>query len=654
MRNGPANTSLLALLSIAVALLAFLVFEVNHVEHRLIVQGEQIQALGEATEKLAASGVRLASAGAAGAVLADDAPAHVLHPDVPNFLKPRKDYVAPPGAAVDGVLFRGWPSGDPKGFNALIDNSAELGELIESYIATPFASRDPWENPDDFYGELATRIEITDDYKEFTMYLRHGMKWQTPSGVDLNDPKFAWLKGDHEVTAKDFVFTFDMMTSPQVENGFLKNYYAELESYKAVDDYTFVIRWKKKQYTNVSFSVEIAPLPEFVFAYDSDGTRFPKETVGARLNQHWYNNKGDIGAGAYSMASYEPGARIRLVRNENYPFAKPAIAAISYPIYTDPNQTLLKLKAHELSIGALTAGQYREEILQYKDAPKKPAGSPFFDGRISCQITDQPVFSYIGWNADKPLFADKRVRRAMTFAFDRKRILDSVFVGLGAITTGPYLHSSPYYDPSITPIPFDLEQAKKLLSDAGWTDTDGDGLVDKQLRPGDAKRSPFEFTLLVYGSSKEYASLANIFKEDLLKIGVKMNVDAAEWSLMQKRMDEKTFDAYTGAWGLPWEMDLYQIFHSSQADVPKGSNRVGFRNKEADRIIEQLRVTFDHDERVKLAHEFDHIVDDEQPYSFFIVRKGEYCWWNDVKNVKFAKLSPIVNTSPWWVAKGGD
>jgi ABC-type transport system substrate-binding protein len=242
----------------------------------------------------------------------------------------------------------------------------------------------------------------------------------------------------------------------------------------------------------------------------------------------------------------------------------------------------------------------------------------------------------------------------MTYATNRAGILEKVFAGLGSLTTGPFQNTTPYYDSSIAPYPFDLDRAKKLLAKAGWQDTDGDGLLDKTLRPGDAKRTPFEFTILVYGSRQEYTALANIMKDDLLRIGVKMNIDAAEWSLMQKRMEEKNFDAYTGGWGSPWESDPYQVWHSSQADVPKGSNRVGFRNKQADAIIEKLRDTFDRAERIRLSHEFHRIVHDEQPYTFFFDEKNVYCTWNEVKGIVFSKVRPITNSLPWWVARAAN
>ena len=117
---------------------------------------------------------------------------------------------------------------------------------------------------------------------------------------------------------------------------------------------------------------------------------------------------------------------------------------------------------------------------------------------------------------------------------------------------------------------------------------------------------------------------------------------------MLKRMEEKKFDAYTGAWGSPWSTDPFQIWHSSQADVPKGSNRVGFRNKKADALIEELRATLDKAKRIELFRELHRIVHTEQPYSFVFTAKFPYCYKSTLQNVMFAKDRPIEDTRPWW------
>src|SRR5689334_12511018 len=206
MRNGRSTDYvILGALGGVLSVGVFVAVQLNRIERKLVVQSQEIRALGEATDRL--RGTRTVERQSSGSESAE-APAHVLHPDVPNFLKPKETHWPPPGATLDGTIVRGWASGDPKGFNSMIENAADLSEGIEAYAASPIADRNGWTNPDDWHGELATRIEITDDFKEFTIYLRRGVKWHTVPNIDLNLPKYAWLKGDHDVTAHDLVFTF--------------------------------------------------------------------------------------------------------------------------------------------------------------------------------------------------------------------------------------------------------------------------------------------------------------------------------------------------------------------------------------------------------------------------------------------------------------
>jgi peptide/nickel transport system substrate-binding protein len=631
-----------------VGLLAVSALQLHAVEGRLLTQSQQIRVLGEATERMAAKLERLEG----GAVTSSSSPlpgsSRVLHPELKDFLFPKETHWPPPGARTNGVLAMDWFTGDPKGFNPVIENSADLSDKLRAYVESRLAQRNRWSDPDKFYGDLAWRIEVTDDFKEFTFYLRKGVKWHPVSGVDLTLPRYAWLNEEHELTAHDFVFYFDMLMHPQVQNGFIKSYFEQLESWKALDDYTLQVKWKKTEAGNVEQTLLTSPLPKFLYAYAEDGTPIPEATLGLAFNQHWYNNRGLVGTGPYRLAQYVPGSHMQLERNEEYYGELPAIKSVRYPIYTDLTQTVLKLKSGELSFGQLRSGQYREEIQQYDGLPeaKRPKESPFLNGTIQCDVVDQTSYYYIGWNADNPLFADKRVRTAMTLAINRQEIISKVFSGMGKIARGPFLESSGYLAPEIQPLAFDLKRSLALLKEAGWADTDGDGLLDKADASG--KRAPFAFTLLIYGSRPEWASAANVIKEDLLGIGVKMNIDAAEWSLMLKRMEERKFDAFTGAWALPWSTDPFQVWHSSQADAAKGSNRVGFRNKQADAIIEELRVTLDPKKRSELLRSFHRILHEEQPYTFMFVPKIPFCHRNTIQNTVYAKERPLQDYQPWW------
>lgn len=642
----------LSLLGLCALLLGFGVLQLHSLQSQVIIHAQQLRALGEQSDKISSQLERLNTVGlVAPAAETTKQPypnVKLLHPEVPNFVTEEEMKWPPADATTDGVLARGLSSGDPKGFNLLIENSADLSDLA-NYVVDSLAARNSWTDPDKWYGQLAWRVEITDDYKEYTFYLRQGVKWHPVSGVDLTSKKHAWLNKSHELTAHDFVFALDMTLNPQVENGFTKSYYQDIESYRAEDDYTLVVRWKKKTYQSLSATLGLNPLPRFLYAFDEAGNEYPKETVGLRLNQHWYNNKGIVGTGPYRFESYKPGVKIELGRSQDYFGQKPAIERLTFPIYTDPKQTVLKLKSGEINFGKLMPGQYREEVLAWKDQPEaqRPKNNPFVNGQLECVVTDYPAFSYLGWNADKPLFSDPKVRTAMTLALNREQLIQEVFVGLGSVANGPWLPQTGQLDPSIDPLKFDLARATKLLAEAGWADTDGDGLLDKVLG---GQKTPFVFTLLIYGNSAEYTSLGNIFKEDLLKIGVQLKIEAADWSLMQKRMDEKKFDAFTGGWAMSWDNDPHQLWHSSQADIPKGSNRVGFRNSEADQLIEELRGTFEAEKRTTMLRRLHRLIYDAQAYTFLRVVQSPYCWSKEVKNVTFAKVRPIEDSRPWWVS----
>ena len=630
-------------------LLGVSALQLHAVESRLVTQSQQLRVLGEATERVAAQLERVRG-GVSSAAPASNEPSlqGVLHPELKDFLKAKETHWPPAGAKTNGTIAVDWYSGDPKGFNPILENAGNYNDKVLRYVESSVARQNGWTNPDSLYGDLAWRVEVADDFKEFTIYLRKGVKWHSVSGVDLSSPRYAWLNQEHPLTAHDFVFMFDMLLHPQVQNGFAKSYYQELASWKALDDHTLQLKWKKTQAGNVDQSLLISPLPKFLYAFAEDGTPIPEATLGLAFNQHWYNNRGIVGTGPYRFANYTPGVSMRLERNEDYYEELPALKSITYPIYTDRTQTVLKLKSGELSFGQLSQGQYREEVLRFEGLPEaeRPKGSPFLNGDIKCDVVDDPRYYYMGWNEENPLFKDRRVRRAMTLALNRQEIVTKVFSGLGQVARGPFLETTPHLAPEIQPLPFDLKQAGALLAEAGWSDTDGDGLLDKALEGG--KRSPFAFTLLIYGSSPEFSSAANIFKEDLLSIGIKMSIDAAEWSLMQKRMEEKKFDAYTGAWGLPWSQDPYQLWHSSQADVPKGSNQVGFRNAKADALIEELRNTLDKDKRTVMFRDLHRIIHEEQPYSFMFVPRFADCYRKGLEGVIYSKTRPVANVLPWW------
>ncbi|MCL4245768.1 MAG: hypothetical protein KJ002_11670, partial [Candidatus Dadabacteria bacterium] len=204
--------------------------------------------------------------------------------------------------------------------------------------------------------------------------------------------------------------------------------------------------------------------------------------------------------------------------------------------------------------------------------------------------------------------------------------------------TNPFYINSPEYDKSIEPIPYDPAAARKLFEEAGWVDHDGDGIRDK-----DGVKFSFEF--LIPGGSETGEKIATILKEELDGIGINMTIRKTEWAVFTTRLNERNFDAVTLAWSMGIESDPYQIWSSTQAEA--GSNFIGFKNAEVDRLIETARKEFDRDKRIELYRQFSEIIHEEQPYTFLFCRKATVAVNKRFENVTVYPLG--IEPTEWYV-----
>lgn len=634
-RTFKATIALIISLIVLAVLTIFNVTQTNNAEKNIVDINRKIEALTKSNARILdqlRSGVAV-SGQSGGGQSSSDPYAEALN-DPNNILEAQTKPLIPADAQEGGTFSR--MLGDtPKGYNWLTENSADVAEL-QTYVHNTLAQRD-YEDPEKWIPQLAYKVEVSDDNLTYTVHLKKGIYWQVPN-VDFSTGRYDWLREPRELKAEDAVFYFEMIQNPKVQAGAIKNYYEDLEKAEVIDDYTFKVVWAKKVYQSLEFTIEAYPLPKWLFTKNEDGEDIPEEVLGTQFNNHWAAHY-PIGTGPYRITEIKKDERIVLERNERFWDTKPPIEKVEYQIIKDPNTAYLKLTGNALDMTSLPPPVYKQDVLEAGDK------SPFKTGKLDYDIITRPVYYYIGWNADKPLFSDKRVRRAMTYAMDREGIIEKVLSDLGRASSGPFLPDHPANHPDVEPYPYDLDKAAELLKEAGWEDTDNNGILDKVI---DGKKVEFRFSILAYNNPSARSYL-DVYKEALRKIGVHMTPNYVDWSLMQKQMDEREFDALTGGWALGWSNDPYQLWHSSQADMIKGSNRVGFRNERADEIIETLRVTFDEDERIKLFQEFHQILHDEQPYTFFYQPKTPFAWQTKMQNMVFQQLRPQDLSLPWWI-----
>ena len=640
-KNILRSMTTVGLLAVVVLLLTITIWQQDRTESKQIqLLAEQENSAGDCIATGGSSAESSVSGAWAKYAFSFNDPSNLLELDSKEWL---------PEDAEKGGMLLSYLTSDPKGLNFLTQNGADVSSL-QNYITVAMMRRH-FDAPTKWHPEFAYHMGRTDDYLTYTFKLRDDIYWHKPT-VDMNAPENSWLKegktckdkhfknGRCRATAHDMVYALDMMLNNQVAGAApMRSYYSNMESYKALDDFTFSITFNKKTQTQDLMVRGIFPIPEFLYAYDQDGMRYDDSIAGTKFEAHWYDPN-TIGAGAYRFVEFDPGVKIVVERDARYPLGGNAFKTILFQIINEDQQRIRKMKTGELDFTGLSPSQYRVEVLE------GDADSPFKNGDFSFEEYWTHTYFYIGWNNQSTYFSDKRVRNAMSHAFNADVLLDDVMMGLGKRATGPIPAFLPFYNNSLTPIPFDLKKADALLKEAGWEDRDGNGIREKTI---EGQVVEFEFDLTIYGSSKEYKTIGDIFKEDLAKIGVKMNVLPTEWSMLLKKVDSKEFDAVTLAWVSGPDVDFRQIWHSSQADTPQSSNYISFRNEDADKIIEALEVEFDPAKRIELSHQFHALLYEEQPYTFFYTRRSMFYSNKKLGNVKAQTTRPYLNARSWFV-----
>lgn len=487
-------------------------------------------------------------------------------------------------------------NGEPATLNPITATDAYASN-INDYIYESLLKRD--EKTLRLTPVLADSWEVSDDHLLYTFHLKKGIEWQ--------DGK--------PFTARDILFSFERIRDPKVDAASLRNYYQDIEKLEVLDDHTVRFRYRMPYFRALEFCGGLPIVPAHLFKEGED------------FNQHPIGRQ-PLGTGPYRMLRWDTGKEIVLVKDNAYWGEKPHLDRIVFKIITDSTVALQVLKQGGLDLMSLRPIQW-----------VKQTQSRRFSESFQKLKYYLPSYSYIGWNQRRPLFADRRVRLAMTMLVDRETILKRILFGLGTVVTGTFYINSPENDPNIKPYPFDPAAATELLRSAGWVDRNSEGILQKD-------GIPFVFEFVISAGSKFAEQLATILQENLKDVGIRMEIRKLEWAVFVQRIEEHNFDACTLAWSLSWETDPYQLWHSSQAGE-KGSNFVGFRNEEADRLMEAARREFDPEKRVKMYRRFSEILHEEQPYTFLFTTEALVAVERRFRNVQVYPMG--LSPREWWV-----
>jgi peptide/nickel transport system substrate-binding protein len=458
----------------------------------------------------------------------------------------------------------------------------------------------------------------------------HVKSWQTSEDhlldkVVMRDD-LVWSDGK-PITAHDVVFSFKMIMTSAIPIPAQRQGTDEIRWIEAYDDQTLVYFHKRALSTNL-WNLNFQVVPKHIYEnsiYDDPTLR--------RSAYHRQLERQPISGGAYEITRWARGQEIVLKRRENYYMhndqqvrAKPYFAQMRFRIIEDGNTRLLALKSGDIEESELEAEQWQTQ-----------ASGPDFYRYNTKVFGPEWSYLYIGWNMDPqkvPYFTDLRVRQAMAYALNYEEMIDDLCFGLVEQCSGIFAPNSWMYPK--TPIKvfhFDLDKAEDLLDEAGWIDSDEDGIRDKEIN---GRRIPFEFTLLV-ANRPDRIVIANLFRENLDSIGVICNIASLEAAVFIDRIYNKNYQAAMSGWSSGADPSTNKnIFGTGE-----GRNSVSYSNPEVDRLFELAMKEFDRDKQAEIYGKIDQLIYADQPYLFLFNKQSLFGFNKDIRGYRFSPRGPF-------------
>lgn len=419
-------------------------------------------------------------------------------------------------------------------------------------------------------GDLAEKWEISDDGLTWTFHLRSGVKWH--DGLPL--------------TAADVQFTYQTVLDPKVNSG-LRGRFTSVTKVEAVDPLT--VRFTLKS-PDAVLAVDLA---------DSQGI-LPKHLLeGKDINNYSdFNKIHPIGTGPYKLKESVAGDHYTLVANDDYYEGRPNIDTVIWKIIPDANVQVAQLKTGEIDMATV---------------PSTALGGLRNDSNLVIDyLTKIRYYAFVP-NMRQTRFQDPRVILALTYGLDRAGIIKAVSSGDWEIAS-TLIHPDITWahDANLQPIPYDPQKALSLLAEAGWKDTNKDGILEKN-------GEPFKFTIAV-DTAPDRKQAAEIAQQDYRKLGLDVGLEVLEWgTLVNSRYLPRTFDM-VGPIETRSPPDADDSFHYA---CKAGGNASGWCNAEADKLLTQGLAEMNRQKRQAIYYRWQEITTNEDPPVIPLAYAGE-------------------------------
>lgn len=462
------------------------------------------------------------------------------------------------------------------------DANSYINNMIENMVYESLLATDPV--TEEYIPSLATHWKISEDKKQFWFRI---------------NPNARWADGK-PVTAEDVVATWKLLVDPGILEAYTNILYGTYEQPVAESKYIVSVKTKELNWRQfLYFAASMRILPAHYIGNLKGGEYLDK-----------YQFDVIPGSGAYAILKddIKKGQSVAIRRRSDYWGEKERFNiglnnfdVVKFEVITDESLAFERFKKGDLDIYAVNRAQWWAERLNFDEITRGLV--------LKRKIYNENPNGIQGlvFNMRKPPFDDIRIRKAITYLWDREKFNEKLFYS-SYLPIYSYFPGSIYENPNNPKIKFNLDSAKALLTDAGWSEKNSDGYLVKNGKM-------FELDLPFDGGPGQERYLT-VFQEDLKKAGIKLNLKQIDGATRFKLGNERNFTILVTAWTGLRIPNPESSLKSNTADQPNTTNWPGIKDKRIDELCDKYNITFDKKERVKIVREIDSIASSYFGYGF--------------------------------------
>ena len=511
---------------------------------------------------------------------------------------------------------------DIQTLNPLFTISVDEGSIAELLYPALFDFRWNYEKGGlDIFPMIAESWEWSEDSLSLNIKLRNDV---------------TWTDGE-KLTTGDIIFSFDIYSDPVVQS----RLYETIETLFMNEDNSVNL---EKSFTVISpselvvhftpdknpsmFDLGIPIIPKHIF-----------EKINRKELAESDKNYEPVTSGPYKLLKWNKNQDIILTSNkESFLYNSEMPEQLIFKVVPDYTSRINQLEKKEIDL-----------MEKVKTEDVKLLGQ---NKNIIVKSTTGREYDYIGWNninvdiyqsekrfEPNMLFGNPEIRKALTYAINRKEIIDEYLLSYAEISNGPVPSIfKREINSDLEPLEYNPDKAKEILKKNGWKDTNNDGTIDKD-------GTEFSFTLSIPTGNplREYAS--TIIQNNLRSIGITMKVETYELGLFIDKLYNRTMDAYMAAWFIPVPLQFKPYWHSDPDIAP--ANFVSYRSKEADDILAKLDKRISEHDYISYVRQFQKILYNDQPVTFLYWTPNFTAYSNRISNIEISPYGVISHCWEW-------